>query len=142
MTIFFPGLAHTQYGALETSDELDTPILISLFSWAPAQDGDTPRAGEKFGWWADFFSDVEGDVFGSRLWTQKNQPVKKALLAIPSLAEEALQWMVEDKLVKSIKCEASLDIHDHITITVLAERFPVNGKSLSRFQRTYTFPLV
>lgn len=93
---------------LEVSNTLQTPIYLSLFSWARAQPGDgVLDAAEQYGWWGDAYADVPGDEFGSRLWTLFGRRVTAELLAKAELlATEALQWMVDDGLVTSLQVRA------------------------------------
>jgi phage gp46-like protein len=113
---------------LEVGTELRTPIMLSLLSWALAQDGDNVvEDGERYGWWGDTYSDVPGDHFGSRIWTMEGQPIPRALAAIPALGDEALQWMIDDGVVTSIQTSCRL-VEDR-TIEILVSGKPANGFS-------------
>lgn len=105
---------------LVVSDSLQTPIAISLLSWARAEPGDNViDGGELNGWWGDDFADVPGDQFGSRLWTLIGLPMSKALPLAESFATDALQWLIEDQVVTDFEVSAT-DVGDHtclLTIT-------------------------
>ena len=79
---------------LATGNDIETAILISIFSDRVAQPGDVIPDGtnDPRGWWAD--DDVP---IGSRMWLLRRakQTTQTLQLAYDYLAE-ALQWMVDD----------------------------------------------
>jgi phage gp46-like protein len=117
---------------LETSTGLETAVLVSLFSWAPAKAGDLVPPGQLYGWWGNDYPDVPGDVFGSRLWTLIGQPIKRAALQSPALAREALQWLLDDGLLTTLDVQA--DIFDVSENTV---RLTITGTSQDPSRRTF-----
>jgi phage gp46-like protein len=91
-------------GSLVEGADLETMVLISLFSDAPAREGDgvdpeSPRAG----WYADAFN-ADGDITGSRLWTLKRAKlVKTTVVRAKEYADEALAWMVSDGIAAKVE---------------------------------------
>lgn len=88
--------AFQQGGYLQTGDDIQTAILISIFSDRRAEaddvipDGDDPR-----GWWAD--DDVP---IGSRMWLlRRAKQTGETLQRAYDYLAEALQWMVDDGVV-------------------------------------------
>jgi phage gp46-like protein len=84
-------------GCLATGDDLQTAIIISLFSDRMAQPGDVIPDGsnDPRGWWAD------GAVpIGSRMWLlrRSKQIPETSQLAYTYIAE-ALQWLIDDGVV-------------------------------------------
>ncbi len=79
---------------LATGNDIETAILISIFSDRMAEPGDLIPDGtnDPRGWWAD--DDVP---IGSRMWLLKRakQTTKTLQRAYDYLAE-ALQWMIDD----------------------------------------------
>lgn len=91
-------------------DGLETAALLSLACDAPAKPGDQlPSAPDDLrGWWADAVPFVDGDQFGSRLWTlarSKNDP--NVLALAERIALEALQWMLDDLVAETVTTSAS-----------------------------------
>lgn len=94
-------------GSLDAGHELETAVIISLFSDARAQPGDEklyavdPR--DPRGWWGDAYADVAGDRLGSRLWLLERA---KSWGGLPLVAEgfcrEALQWMIDDGVASEV----------------------------------------
>lgn len=82
---------------LATGNDMDTAILISIFTDRMAQPGDVIPDGtdDPRGWWAD--DDVP---IGSRMWLLKRakQTTQTLQLAYDYLAE-SLQWMIDDGVV-------------------------------------------
>jgi phage gp46-like protein len=85
---------------------LETAVILSLFTDRRAEDDDVPPSGDatdRRGWWADRFADVEGDKIGSRLWLlNRGKRVNETRLRTKEYIREALQWMLDDKVVDSI----------------------------------------
>lgn len=85
---------------LRVAPDLSEAIHLSLTTRARARpDDDVQDPTVLGGWWGDTFPDVEGDQFGSRLWTLQGRGVPTALALIPEMVDEALAWAVEDGLI-------------------------------------------
>jgi phage gp46-like protein len=96
-------------GALATDDGLRTAVIISLFSDARARDDDPlPQPGaDKRGWWGDALAEVEGDRIGSRLWLLHREKITPSVLTrARDYARDALAWLIEDGIAKSIEVTA------------------------------------
>lgn len=95
-----------QNGAvLATGNDLQSAIIISLFSDRIAQPGDVIPDGsnDPRGWWAD--NDVP---IGSRMWLLKRskQIPETSQLAYTYIAE-ALQWLIDDQVVAGFDISVS-----------------------------------
>ncbi|MFX1674045.1 phage GP46 family protein [Paraburkholderia sp. A2WS-5] len=79
---------------LATGNDIETAILISIFTDRMAQPGDVIPDGtnDPRGWWAD-----DEVPIGSRMWLLRRakQTTQTLQLAYDYIAE-ALQWMVDD----------------------------------------------
>ena len=96
-------------GDLLTRNELNNAVMISLFTDGRAKDDDILPRGQtdRRGWWADA---LDGEEIGSRLWLLYDERrLRKTLLRAEEYAKEALQWLISDKVVKSINITASSD---------------------------------
>lgn len=94
--------------ALDTDDGLETAVIISLFTDARALDDDTLPAGQsnRRGWWADAYPVQAGDRIGSRLWLLRaSKQLQESLDTAREYAEEALAWLVEDGVAKTVEVE-------------------------------------
>lgn len=85
-------------------------VLLSLFLDRRAEDGDPLPSGDgdRRGWWADAFADVEGDRIGSRRWlldrSARREDVPRRLERYDA---EALAWFVEDRVAERVDVTAS-----------------------------------
>ncbi len=96
---------------LAREDGLTTAVIISLFTDRRAANDDVPPgdARDLRGWWADAFPAVPGDQIGARLWLlHREKQTQSVLNRARDYAEEALQWLLEDGIVKSIRVTAEI----------------------------------
>jgi phage gp46-like protein len=115
---------------LAADDGLETAVMLSLFTDRRAEDGDVLPAGEtdRRGWWGDSVPEVAGDRIGSRLWMLAREKDTAAVLErAKEYAEEALAWMLEDRVAERV--------------TVAAERLEVSaGRSMMLLTVSITRP--
>lgn len=93
-------------GDLTLSDDLETAIIMSLFSWArrSTEDPDPAPGGDPMGWWGDETLDDQGDFIGSKLWlTGRSKLTPDLILSATEWGSEALQWMVDDKVAAAVE---------------------------------------
>ncbi len=89
------------------ADELAQAVLISLFSWRKSEVDDGVKAPDRQGWWGDTFAVVPGDRIGSRLWLlQREKILPLTLQRAEAYATEALQWLIDDKLLERVSVKA------------------------------------
>lgn len=93
-------------GDLATDAGLQTATILSLFTDRRAlpedelPDGTTDRRG----WWADAYNERP---FGSRLWLlHREKELDSVLRRAKEYTEEALAWMVEDRVASAVEVEA------------------------------------
>ncbi len=93
--------------ALDVDETLKTYVTNCLLSNARAQPGDSvPDAGDLQGYWADSYSRVPGDRFGSRTWTLYGRGIDDALLSeYDEMVREALQPLIDDGVVDEIQLQ-------------------------------------
>ena len=91
---------------LLTGRELETAILISLFSDRLAADNDElpDSSGDRRGWWAD----AADFKIGSRLWLlSRAKQTDETLQRAYDFVAESLQWLIDDGVVLSFDIEVS-----------------------------------
>ncbi len=92
------------------SDEgMRTAVILSLFTDARAEDTDELPGNDedRRGFWADELLDDlgenEGDRLGSRLWLLDRASLTPDVVPLAQqYAEEALQWMIDDGVARSV----------------------------------------
>lgn len=94
-----------QASAFASDGELESAILLSLFTDRRAIDDDELEDGEDpRGWWGDSFARVAGDLVGSRLWTLRREKLTTQVEAqARAICEEALAWLVEDGIASRVE---------------------------------------
>ncbi len=110
---------------LLAEDTLASAVMLSLLCDRTAQAHEVDAGGDRRGWWADAFADVEGDAFGSRLWLlNRNKQLPGVVQQARGYITEALQWMVTDGLVKSLEVTAFIPsagwLYVDVVFTLLA----------------------
>lgn len=90
---------------LASDDGLRTSLLPSLFLDRRAEaDDDLPAAdGDRRGWWADQFAEVEGDRIGSRRWLlDRSKRTADVVRRAEEIDREALAWLIDDRVTAQI----------------------------------------
>lgn len=92
-----------------TDAGLETAILLSLATDRRAADEDPlpTGSGDKRGWWADQFADVDGDLFGSRLWLIERKVTTDVETVAIGYAEECLRWLIDDLVADAVEVDAT-----------------------------------
>ncbi len=87
-------------GDLQEGNDIDTAILISLFTDRLARADDDFEGDDRRGWWGDVDQDYP---VGSRLWLLRRQKLTVATAnKAENYASEALKWLIDDGVVASI----------------------------------------
>lgn len=101
---------------LATADDLETAVMVALFTDARARDDDDVPGdpADRRGWWGDALPmtimgrDLTGDRFGSRLWLlERAKQIPETLVLARQYAREALQVFIDVGIAASIEVEAS-----------------------------------
>lgn len=105
--------------SLQSGDDLQTAVLISLFTDRLALPSDVTTDGDRRGWWGD---DAKYPI-GSRLWLLDRV---KGPQDVPQRAQdyaaEALQWLIDDDAVARFDIAAQWITPDRLDLTVTANR--------------------
>ncbi len=115
---------------LTRGDDIETAVLISLFSDRRADDADTTDDGDRRGWWGD-----TGNEFpvGSRLWLLNRSPLSRAVARRAEVyAEEALGWLVTDGVLAAVSASAQIVWPDRLYLTITLSR-PTGGRDELKF---------
>jgi len=89
---------------------LQTAVMLSLFTHARAnQDDVLPDGGDdRRGFWADAYSELQDDNFGSRLWLlSREKQTADVLNRAREYAHESLQWLIDDGVAASVDVNAT-----------------------------------
>lgn len=126
-------------GDLATEQGLRSAVIVSLFTdRRAAADDELPAGdGDRRGWWADAWPEIDGDLIGSRLWLLRRS---KQIADVPSkaqeYAEEALAWMIDDGIATAIAVEA-----EQVDTGLLGIRVEITLPNDTRYQDVFNYSL-
>lgn len=90
----------TGSGDLLSGDDLQTAIIISLFTDRMARNDDDIDGSDRRGWWGDAGSDIN---IGSLLWLLRRQKLTPAVaLKAEDYCRDAVKWLITDGAVGAI----------------------------------------
>jgi len=120
---------HVVSGDLASGNDLQTAILISLFTDRLANADDEFDGNDRRGWWGD------GEYrIGSRFWLlQRQKLTTDVALKAEQYAKEALQWLVDDGVVKTIQIQARIRWPDRLYLTIEYTRPDQGTKELLKY---------
>lgn len=107
-------------------DGLEPAVLLSLFTDRRAKPDqlrpdDDPT--DLRGWWGDISANVEGDQHGSLLWLLRREKQTSEVLArARQYAEQALQWMLDDRVASRLSVTTEFGGRGVMVIGVEIER--------------------
>jgi phage gp46-like protein len=105
---------------LTTGNDLITAVLISLFTDRLTNSDDVIPDGttDRRGWVGDLDADVQ---IGSRLWLLSRAKLTKETAVIAkNMAQEALQWMIDDSVVASFDIITEVIFPNRLNMQVVA----------------------
>ncbi|MCI0429745.1 MAG: phage GP46 family protein [Rhodospirillales bacterium] len=110
---------------LQLGGQLASAVAISLFTWARARADDPLPAPDapRQGWWGDSFAATAGDRIGSRLWLlQRETLTDDTIRRARAYAEEALAWLIEDKVAARVEVIAERQELNRLALLVRVHR--------------------
>lgn len=111
-----------------SDDGLETAIILSLFTDRRAEPEDDVTF--RRGWWGDALPSADGDLIGSRLWLlRREKTLESVRLRAKAYAEEALKWLVDDRIARAVSVRAELLDRESIAIEVEVQRRREPAKS-------------
>jgi phage gp46-like protein len=108
-----------EMGDIAKDEGLETAVLISLYTDRRVTVAELPpNETDQGGWWADTF-EQEGDGTGSKIWLlNKSKANDQTIAQMETYAAEALQWMIDDGVARSISIEASYDENKNLLLEI------------------------
>ena len=96
-------------GSIDSDDGIETAIAISLFTDRLATESDGAHVGEdRRGWWFDALDSDPTTRTGSRLWLLESATLTdETLRRAEDYANEALVWMVDEGVARSVETKAA-----------------------------------
>lgn len=109
-------------GALTADSDLQTAVLISLFTdrRAEADDPLPDQMASRRGWWGDALGKRR---IGSRLWLlSREKQLREVVNRAREYAEEALAWLVDEGIAKRVTVQAEIVQAGVIGLAIQIER--------------------
>lgn len=104
---------------LKADEGLRTSILLSLFTDRRAEADDELPAddGDRRGYWADEFAEVEEDRMGSRLWLLDRTTNRADVLVDAQRFDlEALQWLIDDGVASAVEAVVTFETNSPVRL--------------------------
>ena len=97
-------------GDFVTGKELETAVLLSIFTDARVQDF---KEGDKSGWWGDLLQIVEDEnvhITGSKIWSVRRQKITQHIInLIKAYCYESLSWISDEGIASEINIDVNID---------------------------------
>lgn len=96
-------------GDIETEDQLETAILVSLFTDRRAEPSQVPKPQLRRGWVGDL--ETPSDPWGSTLWLlEQRRLTGTTALEAADASEIALRWFKDDNIAISVGTRSFVDV--------------------------------
>ncbi|MCO6414823.1 phage GP46 family protein [Siccirubricoccus sp. KC 17139] len=120
-------------GNLATDADVYTAVVVSLFTDRVTSPDILPPNGLRFqkGWWGDAFS---RRPVGSRLYLLHRAKKEGALLRARDYCNEALNWLVEDRIARSVEVKTWWLTADALAIHIVVTKPDGSIADLPRFE--------
>lgn len=129
----------TGNGGLLEGDDLQTAILLSLFTDRLARADDAIDSPDRRGWWGDSGA---ASAIGSRLWLLRREKLTtQVAIKVEDYATEALAWLIEDSVVAAINVRAHI-IAPNTLVLVVSYQQPSQTRSANQTQSSIKFSWV
>jgi len=101
-------IAFDEQGDIETADQLNTALLMSLFCEQRAAPSEMPRPEQRRGWIGN--EATPGVEIGSKLWLYEQARITRDTLnGIQTEALSAVDWLIEDGLATQKEASVTPD---------------------------------
>ncbi|AST79313.1 TPA: phage GP46 family protein [Citrobacter farmeri] len=103
-------------GALVTGFDLQTAIIISLFTDRLARADDNYEDSDRRGWWGDAGGDGQ---LGSRLWLLRREKLTTDVAKrAEEYAHEALTWLKDDGVISEVLPAAQIVMPNRLNLII------------------------
>lgn len=127
-------------GDLKECDDLDSAVIISLFTWARAAAGEVDENAPRFGWFGDKIDADNTDSTGSKLYLLKRKKItNQTIMDAREYIEQALQWMIEDGVATEINAEVERNSSDVNRVDALVQIVRGDRSRTMKFNDLWSF---
>ena len=127
-------------GDLKECDDLDSAVIISLFTWARAAAGEVDENAPRFGWFGDKIDADNTDSIGSKLYLLKRKKItNQTIMDAREYIEQALHWMIEDGVATEINAEVERNASDVNRVDALVQIVRGDRSRTMKFNDLWSF---
>lgn len=127
-------------GDLKECDDLDSAVIISLFTWARAEAGEVDENAPRFGWFGDKIDADNTDSTGSKLYLLKRKKItNQTIMDAREYIEQALHWMIEDGVATEINAEVERNASDVNRVDALVQIVRGDRSRTMKFNDLWSF---
>ena len=127
-------------GDLKECDDLDSAVIISLFTWARASAGEVDENAPRFGWFGDKIDADSTDSTGSKRYLLKRKKItNQTIMDSREYIEQALRWMIEDGVATEIKAEVERNASDVNRVDALVQIVRGDRSRTMKFNDLWSF---
>ncbi len=110
-------------GDFETTEGLDTGILLSLLEEQRANESEVSTPQNRRGWLGNDLGDIAVYELGSKLWLlQQERLTTDTLNRAVDYARQSLQWMLDDGIATKITLTGEIEYPEGIKLFIALKR--------------------
>ena len=110
-------------GDFETTEGLDTAILLSLLEERRANESEVSTPQKRRGWIGNDLGDIAVYELGSKLWLLNQERLTTDTLnRAVDYARQSLQWMLDDNIATSINVTGEIEYPEGIKLFIVLSR--------------------
>lgn len=100
-------------GELALGNDLESAVIISLFTWARAKPEEVPEGTPRYGWFGDKIDSENTDSTGSKLYLLKREKITEDTVSrAKEYIQDALAWLIDDGIASEISVELERNKND------------------------------
>jgi phage gp46-like protein len=106
-------------GDLTSTNNLDTAVLMSLYTDVRASNSEVPEIQRRRGWWGNIVSNYPDYQIGSKLWLLYQARLNQDTLnLVKTYIYNCLSWMIDDGFITGINVATEATSNEGILILI------------------------
>lgn len=100
-------------GELAMGSDLESAVIISLFTWARAKPEEVPEGAPRYGWFGDKIDGDNADSMGSKLYLLKREKITEDTISqAKEYIQAALAWLIDDGIASEVNVDLERNKND------------------------------
>ena len=127
-------------GDLKQCDDLESAVIISLFTWARASSDEVPEGGVRYGWFGDKIDPDNNDSTGSKLYLLKREKItEQTLMRAREYIEQSLKWLIDDGVASAVEATVERNLKDVNRVDALVSIIRGDQTRTMKFNDLWSF---